>query len=452
MAQRLRGLRRAHTPFGRNGAAQLDTSSGEPVYIGRVLVTLLSLLLVSLPTAEGQASNPLPPGPGSVSGRVTVGATTRPLPDAVVTLTSLQGRATVSTLTDENGRYTFESVPLGTYILLVTHAGFAANDRFPVQVTATQPHEHVNLGMSAGGSLQGRVTTANGQPLRDATVRAIRMTEDGNGFTVTERNTVRTNAAGEFALSGLATGMYRVSAEWIDPDRLKARAGPGLGQTYFPGTNVPSEAVPFRVSAGSVTRGIDITLPAEDLFRVTGHFLRGPGEGRIEAHLLSDEWTVRTVEVREGGAFSVTHLKPGRHVLWARASTPDGFEAAWTFVDLGTDLTGLALPMVPTGSVRGRVVTEEGAVFGGNGMQVIGEWVDANGTTRLDAIPRDRVDIEEDGRFELGGLFGHRRLKLNGNDWVVARLLIDKNPADVLLFDQGQQIDDVLVVVRLRKP
>jgi hypothetical protein len=107
---------------------------------------------------------------------------------------------------------------------------------------------------------------------------------------------------------------------------------------------------------------------------------------------------------------------------------------------------GLVLPMIPTGSVAGKVIFEDGAHFVGDGTQVIAELVDAEGK-RLDALPRDRVEIAPDGSFELSGLFGRRKFRLSGNDFAVTRVVVEKRSVDALSVASDERIGEVLVVV-----
>jgi hypothetical protein len=84
---------------------------------------------------------------------------------------------------------------------------------------------------------------------------------------------------------------------------------------------------------------------------------------------------------------------------------------------------------------------------------VIAELVDAEGT-RLDALPRDRVEIGAEGEFELRGLFGYRKLTLSGNSgnsFAVTGVYVDNRRVDVLMVNSDQHIDQVLIVIRRQR-
>jgi protocatechuate 3,4-dioxygenase beta subunit len=437
-------------------------------------LVLLSLTLLVAPAAA-QDSRSIPAGRGVIAGTVVDRETGRPLPDAIVTLRS-DSNGILKTTSDAEGRYMFEGLAAGGYRVSADIDGYAhqqfrvfGNREWPgpgdLRVTAEgykisggiawlgladgQRRHNVDLAMTRGGHLMGRVTNADGRPVKDAQVTAMFMLGDG-GFSITERTHARTNDRGEYVLRDIAPGAYTVSAMWHDPDRLKSSAPLTTRPTFFPGTSKAHEAMTITVAGGATVRNIDIPLTPNDLFRVSGHVLRARSEGSIEAHLLSGEAAVRSVRVGEDGAFDVTHIPPGRHTLWARAATADGWEAAHVDLSLGSDMIGLVLPMTPTGTIVGRVVMEDGAAFTGDGTQLIADLVDVEGH-RLDALPRDRVDIGPDGAFALTGMFGHRKLRLSGNDFAVARVFVEKRSVDVLSVASDEQIDQVLVVIQKKR-
>jgi hypothetical protein len=58
-----------------------------------------------------------------------------------------------------------------------------------------------------------------------------------------------------------------------------------------------SEAMSLTLQPGRQLRGIDIRLLPSDLFRFSGHILRGACEGRLEANVLLPGLSIRTVSL-----------------------------------------------------------------------------------------------------------------------------------------------------------
>lgn len=422
---------------------------------------VVASLFIALTVSAAQQSKPVPPGTASIAGRVIATDTQHPLADVLVTLTRISGPGVLHTMTDADGRYAFEGIAAAPYRVSAFLEGYARAEAPPgsfapvagssvVFAADGVVRRGVDLALAPGGTISGRVTNADGKPVKDGIMFAGLIDErDGVSFNVVSH--VRTNERGEYTIRNLPAGRYRVSVTWIDPELLKAKAGPDADPTYFPGTRDVSEAMSLTLQPGRQLRGIDIRLLSSDLFRFSGHILRGASEGRIEANMLLPGLALRTVTIAEDdSAFEVTYLKSGPLTFWARAATADGFEAAWTELDLGTDMTGLVLPMVPTAEIRGRVVMNDGTPLP-EGLQVAANLVDQNGA-QIDPLPRDRVDVEGDGTFHLRGVFGHRTLTVVGltHEHMLDRVLHGRSVVKMLSLSSGQSVADVTLVVRKR--
>ena len=432
-------------------------------------------LIASIATMGAQVGPTVPIGRGTIRGQIIDSESRRGLPNAIVMLAHSEG-GQLRTVTAEDGRYRFDNLGAGGYRLVAALDGYADEGYSPVDsgnlgwaagdtreldggrkvsrglpwlgLADGQVRDGVNIALSRGGVLAGRIVQASGAPAKMAIVRAERLLADGS-VTYNRTSQVIAHANGEYVIANLRAGLYRIAITWYDTEMMRAGARADSSPTYFPGTKRADEASSFRLDRGRELRNINVRLPSTELFRLAGHFLRAASTGPIEAYFLTSETKMRTVRVAEDGAFEVTHIEPGRHTLWARAATGDGFEATSITLDIAGDTTGLLLPMQRAGIVRGRLVTEDGAAVSGHGLQIVAELVDADGT-RLDPLPRDRVDVGSDGAFELRGLFGYRRLKVSVNHQEAADVIVRRDRLPILAFGNGERYDDVAVVVRQR--
>lgn len=421
-----------------------------------VVASPISALTVS----AAQQSKPVPTGTGSISGRVIHADTQRPLPDVIMTLTTMQGAGVLRTITDADGRYSFDGIAPGLYRVTTFLEGYANQEPLTtssgrlegagmVAVGDGKARRGIDFSLLRGASLAGRITSAEGKPLEDAVVRAMFLRE--NSFPSSADTVARTSERGEYVIRNLPAGLYQLSVMWNDPEMLRAKAGVETQMTYFPGTREMREAMSLTVRSGAELRGIDIRLPPSDRVRFSGFILRGASEGRIEANVLLPGLALRTVTIAEDdGAFEVTHLEPGPFTFWARATTPNGFEAAWTELDLGTDMIGQVLPMTPTAEIRGRVVMNDGSRLP-KGLQVAANLVNESGT-QIDPLPRDRTDVEDDGTFRLRGVFGHRTLTVIGltHEHMLDRGFQGSTAVKMLSVSSGESVDEVTLVVRKR--
>lgn len=423
-----------------------------------VVASLLSALSVS----AAQQSKPVPAGSASFSGRVIDADTQRPLPDVIMTLIRISGPGELRTMTDAEGRYFFEGIAAGLYRVSAFLEGYARSEpparsivvapgTSVVVVTDGVITRGVDLALARGGTITGRVTNAEGMAVKDGTMIAG-LVSNGGGISLNAVSLVRTNERGEYTIRNLPAGQYWVSVRWFDPERLKSKAGIDAEPTYFPGTRQASEAMSLELPPGGELRGIDIRLLSTELFRFAGYILRDASDGRIEANVLLPGLSLQTVTIAEDdGAFEVMHLKPGPLTFWARATTPDGFEAAWTEMDIGTDMTGQLLPMVPTAEIRGRVVMDDGRPLP-NGLQVAANLVNQEGA-QIDPLPRDRTDLDAGGAFHLRGVFGYRTLTVVGltHEHVLDRVLHGRTVVKMLSLSSGESVADVTLVVRRRE-
>ena len=137
-------------------------------------------------------------GYGSLTGRVTDGATGDPVTGATVSYSG------ATTLTDSAGSYSLPMAPLGSYALSAGADGYASQS----VIVNVGPGQAVTQNFAlapatnGSGSLRGTVTDAmTGSPLANATISY------SDGATTTDAN-------GQYSLSGIPTG--RASVTWIN--------------------------------------------------------------------------------------------------------------------------------------------------------------------------------------------------------------------------------------------
>jgi len=169
---------------------------GQSLRLRRILGVVAASLLLAVTTAACDAG--APEEPGSITGQVTgEGA---PLPGVVVELTGPVNRVLE---TDAQGRYRFESVPTGAYVVSVRNlppdAAFPAASR-----TAS-----VTSGSTISVDFQGnfiRTASITGTVLaRDQGVSGVTVALSGP-----DASTVQTGSGGTFSFPALRAGNYEV--------------------------------------------------------------------------------------------------------------------------------------------------------------------------------------------------------------------------------------------------
>lgn len=194
---------------------------------------------------------------GSISGTVTNAANGAGLGNVSV---AVSGPVTEFTTTEANGHYTIGELPPGTYSIEFS----ANNGEFVAQTASATITEgavsQVNAALKQGGKISGRVTDAythNG--LGKIALNVFNPNGVGGGFAVTNGN-------GEYTVSGLASGSYKIAYFWLPSEaELKEfehapRFIPKYIEQFFNGQPSAATANTVGVSEGSVTSGIDVAM------------------------------------------------------------------------------------------------------------------------------------------------------------------------------------------------
>jgi hypothetical protein len=397
-------------------------------------------------------------GDASITGRVIDRQSARPLEAVVITLETGNRKRKLVALTDAAGVYAFDGIAAAEYRVSASFGDyvtqvFGISDgvmRGPrddlIVVERGQSRRGVDFALVRGGSLMGRVTNHDGNPLTNAQIVLTRRMDASSYQTVALP--WRTNARGEFVAPRLHEGQYVVGATWSDPDSPRGGALGSL-RAYFPGVENMRDATTITLGVGEIVRGVDIVMPLSQLPSIKGTFVRSAGSGHIDAYVLDSGNAVKTVIVDAEGHFSTPRLPAGRYTLVARAEANDSFEAVMLTADLTVDLHDIVLGLLPTSSVTGRVATDDGTAVPSS-IQIAAALIESE--KEIDPYRRDRTYIGDDGVFELRGLFGQRRIQLAGftDGWRIERVSIGKTPVAVIALEPGTDVQNVLVVLTRR--
>ncbi|MFE5752484.1 MFS transporter [Streptomyces massasporeus] len=180
-----------------------------------VLGLVIALFLKEKPLVSHNASVtdpaprtvPVPPARAAYAAGVPVcGSVQHPdgtvVPRAALTLIDVTGQQTGRGASGEDGRYALATPGPGSYVLIA-----AAGGHQPQAVTVTVGERPVELDIVLGGAgnLIGTVVTADGSPVRDATVTLTNV----HGEVVA---TTRSGREGGYAITELVAGEYTLAA------------------------------------------------------------------------------------------------------------------------------------------------------------------------------------------------------------------------------------------------
>lgn len=375
----------------------------------------------------GQSKEPT----GSISGRVTLGD--KPAPGVTVLLASPDSgpidKPLPQTTTDEDGHFQLTHIPAGNYLVQTfTPAFVGPSDEMRgragkvINLSEGEAVEDIDIALTRGGVITGRVIDANGQPLVQESVHLTALDERGQkrGVNMPYSFMLTTDDRGVYRLFGVPAGRYIVS---VGVDTRFTYARPNFGTNYYPLTYHPdakdeSRAAVIEVTSVSEAVGIDITLGAASrAYRASGRIVDADtgkpvaglsyGYGALQQDGRSfGSNTTSGASSNSRGEFQLDGIMPGHYAAYASSS---GVTASEFYSDLASfeiidaDVPGLEIKVHRGSAITGVVVVEGEAPE--DAPKLSNLRIDANVTSQSISAPRFApINVAPDGTFRTTGL------------------------------------------------
>jgi len=356
-----------------------------------------------------------PQGTSAISGRVLTADTGRPVKRARLTVSG-GGRGGRTVTTDDQGRYQITELAMGNYTVTASKSGFVDavfGQRRPlqpgtqVQLADGQTVADIDLRLTRGGVITGRVADEDGEPLARALVTVQRYQYVRGERQLTPAGGDQTDDRGQYRVFGLPPGDYYVSASAAGLEQIIGRGlqqlaagigalggGPGGGRggrgadpaalaaigaqaepepigyapTYYPGVVNAPEAGRIVVGPGQEVAGIDFQIQLLPLATVTGVVV---GVEDAVAVMLTPQDSAGGALARLGGqaligraqadgTFTITSVPPGRYVAIARSRGRNGDPrvGAQPLIVNGQNIEGVTLALQPGVTLSGNITVE----------------------------------------------------------------------------------------------
>src|SRR6185503_8984129 len=149
---------------------------------------------------------------GSISGRVTFKKKGLASIEVIAVDTNYidgEKRSHDRALTDIDGNYVINNVPTGDYVVYPVERALVVENGQRVSITGGETIRDINFAMVHSGTITGRITDADGQPLKE-TVSVVRV-EPESVYEQHKFASFRTDDRGIYQAFGLRPGKYKVS-------------------------------------------------------------------------------------------------------------------------------------------------------------------------------------------------------------------------------------------------
>jgi hypothetical protein len=276
-----------------------------------VIVAMGVLLLAQSPVQA--------PKTGSFAGTVRNSVTNAPLANVHVVFEYNFSTTRYAVDSDAEGNYVVKNLPAGYYRAIPTLRGFAA-----MPPTASNPELHqckagetkrVDLKLAPEATITGRVFNSDREPLSRVLVDVSR----GGQF----RDGRYTNEKGEFRITGLAPGSYRLRAT-PPPSFLPAEIRTDgsseleLNAKYFPNAVDPEQASWIELQPGATVSALDLQLDRRPIVHARVR-LSGPNANakNVRWRLRWNRQVIPALPQLADGTYSFWRLSPGSYDLTA---------------------------------------------------------------------------------------------------------------------------------------
>jgi hypothetical protein len=430
---------------------------------------LAALALVLTQAAQPPRDRPVTPAPAgaSIQGRVVDAQSHAPLRRAVVELSAGELPRTLTTRTDEEGRYSFSDLPAGRFTIRVSRPRYLSleyGQRRPFEpgrrllLEARERLENVDVSLPRAGVIAGRVLDPGGDPIDRVWVQLFRVGyADGQRRLVSAGRAV-SNDIGEYRVSGLAPGEYYVHARDVTvPPGPHVHDAIGYANTFHPGVRSIEEAERVTVALGEEVLNLDLTMPVSRAATLSGRvvLVDGTPVPSVRVSLLDGPFSGSDGNVSGGapndadGRFRIAGVGMGAYQLAADVRDGPTPGRGILPVDVvGAEQPGLTIVVGPGGTFSGRVVSSNGeALPFPSGAVLVG----ARRADGVRLMAGEVVRVAGDWTVEGRGLLGPRVIRaarLPDGWWLKAVLRDGQDVTDVpIAFDHGVALGGFTIVL-----
>ncbi len=385
-------------------------------------------LLPQTPPRDNARSGAPDSGTAAIRGRIVASDTGAPIRFASVMLSRMDPSLRRSISTDALGRFSFDALPAGSFVLTATPASTSSRylaasfGASPTQASQRidiadgQVLSGVEIRLPLAATISGRVVDDNGEALGRIQVAAVAR---GAGSRPQRLGGGETDDQGRFRIFGLRPGddvMVLADAPLGGFPVSDGTSTPMLVSTYHPQTTSMGEARRFRLRPGTEIQDVEIAMIRTRTFRVSGVVLNSRGSPATDgsAPLLNHRTTFggwgEQVPIRSDGRFTIRNVAPGSYQIIVRPQPDRSSEYATVSFTVGdADIDDLVVTTKPAFDLAGRVTFEpQPPAATPGGIRIVPYTADG------DTLWTAEAPVKTDGTFVLKGIFDRVLLRPQG--------------------------------------
>ncbi|MEK7831828.1 MAG: carboxypeptidase-like regulatory domain-containing protein [Acidobacteriota bacterium] len=394
-----------------------------------VLAVIVLAAAVHL-TAFVKAQVPPKEGTATVAGVVTLkGEPARNVSVALQPTGQYNQKEAQRAKTDDAGRFRFERVKAGRYMLGALAPGFVAPSENQSGIqgktinVADGENAEAEIALRPGGVITGRVTDSRGNPVVGEAIELARLNEQGKPESLwlgPNGMFYGTDDRGIYRIYGLPAGRYLVSIGFEQrPNSITMTTKRVLyPKTYYPNTATTADAKIVKVGEGQEVTGIDISAgTVRKNYDVAGRLTYAEngqpaanveiGYGVIASSGNSIGPSARNdFRTNAAGEFRLQNILPGKYVAFAQPEKGENtYSDTARFEIADADVEGLELKLHRGGTISGTAL-----ITGTNDPAVLGKLAAIQFLTTVKsqnlAVPNfnNRISISANGSFVVKGL------------------------------------------------
>jgi protocatechuate 3,4-dioxygenase beta subunit len=333
-----------------------------------------------------------------------------------------------SATTDSEGRYKLSNVAAGAYVLLAHAPAYVIqgerrrrnNSGKALNVAENDNLENVDITMTRGGVVTGKVTDEDGRPVIAESVTIFRLDQQGkrietDAFEPFGRE--ETDDQGVYRIFGIEAGRYLVAAG-SSPEEINTRMGAFYRRTFHPDATDESKAKVIEIKPGGENENVDIRIARPTKGYAASGRVIDAETGRPVPGVMIHYGILKETRSSTGASFNLVNwptnsagefrlegLSPNIYKVGvANLEKSDFYSDQVDFEIVSGDVTGLEVKLSRGASISGVAVVEgsrDPAILAGLSKIELRVVAGDSKTTMGDGLFDRTGAINADGTFKI---------------------------------------------------